>query len=438
MAVATRQDRIPIDSGFDPHIETSKPIARSSLYIPSLDGIRAFAVVWVFLAHAGLAEWGVPGNLGVTVFFFLSGYLITTLLRIELDKTGGINLYAFYLRRMLRIFPPMYLVLSVASALCFVGVLEGSLQLDAVLAQYFHLSNYYIISDGWWDGRAPGTWVYWSLAVEEHFYLVFPMFYLALLRLVRSRGRQLAVLAGLCLAILAWRLLLVLWLDASKDRTYIATDTRVDSILFGCILAIYGNPALDTTRISSRWWKGFLMPLGVVGIVLSIVVRQPEFQETLRYTLQGLALFPLFVVAVRYPEWLPCRALNLGWIRFVGALSYSMYLMHPTILFGVHQWTSWHPILQGAFSFGLCLLFATGMYFGIEKPCAELRRRLSRAERRPRRDDADAPAHPPLPSPVPAMSPASSLSPASWAVETPLVPIQNQSSSTVGRPVGSS
>jgi peptidoglycan/LPS O-acetylase OafA/YrhL len=280
--------------------------------------------------------------------------------------------------------------------------------------------------------------VYWSLAVEEHFYLVFPMFYLALLRLVRSRGRQLAVLAGLCLAILAWRLLLVLWLDASKDRTYIATDTRVDSILFGCILAIYGNPALDTTRISSRWWKGFLMPLGVVGIVLSIVVRQPEFQETLRYTLQGLALFPLFVVAVRYPEWLPCRALNLGWIRFVGALSYSMYLMHPTILFGVHQWTSWHPILQGAFSFGLCLLFATGMYFGIEKPCAELRRRLSRAERRPRRDDADAPAHPPLPSPVPAMSPASSLSPASWAVETPLVPIQNQSSSTVGRPVGSS
>lgn len=354
-----------------------KPVTSVS-YIQSLDGIRAVSVIWVFLAHAGLAEWGVPGNLGVTVFFFLSGFLITTLLRVEFERHGSINLGAFYLRRALRIFPPMYLTLLLASGLCFFGVLEGSLRLDAVVAQVLHLTNYFIISDGWWEGRAPGTWVYWSLAVEEHFYLVFPAFYLALLRLAPSRRRQLLVLALACVAVLAWRVVLVLWFDASKDRTYVASDTRVDSILFGCMLAIYGNPVLDSTRVSSFWWKAIWLPLGLVGLGLSIVVRNAEFQETLRYTIQGLALFPLFIVAIRYPEWLPCRALNLAWVRFVGLLSYSLYLVHTTVLFGIHSWTAWHPVVQGVVALGLCLLFSMATYHGVEKPCALLRKRLSR------------------------------------------------------------
>jgi peptidoglycan/LPS O-acetylase OafA/YrhL len=362
------------------------------------------AVLWVFLGHAGLAEWGIPGNLGVTVFFFLSGYLITTLLRIEFEKTGGVNLTAFYLRRTLRIFPPMYLVLAGASILCLTGVIEGSLQLDAVLAQMFHLTNYYIIGEGWWDGRAPGTWVYWSLAVEEHFYLVFPLFYLALLRLVPSRSRQMLVLIGLCGLVLTWRLVLVWWLGAGKDRTYVATDTRVDSILFGCILAVYGNPGLDPTRIQARWLKSILVPLGIVGLLVSIAVRSPQFQETWRYTLQGLSLYPLFIVAVGYPTWGPCRLLNVRWIRFVGSLSYSLYLMHTTVIFGVQTLTSWHPIVQGVAALGLSLALATAMLYAIEKPCAGLRKRLSRIETRGRRaggaPGADEPST--APSPMPA------------------------------------
>src|ERR1051326_8050510 len=108
--------------------------ASNSLQIPSLDGIRALAVLLVFAAHAGLNE-RVPGNFGVTVFFFLSGYLITTLLRLEWERTGGISLKAFYLRRVLRILPPMYLVLAAASLLTVAGLLEGSVQLDTLLAQ---------------------------------------------------------------------------------------------------------------------------------------------------------------------------------------------------------------------------------------------------------------------------------------------------------------
>ncbi|MBV8718305.1 MAG: acyltransferase [Chloroflexi bacterium] len=347
-------------------------------YIPSLDGIRAAAVMLVFLAHAGLND-RVPGNFGVTAFFFLSGYLITTLLRMEFDRTGGVSLRAFYLRRVLRIFPPMYIVLLAASALAIAGLIEGSVSVGGFAAQALYLSNYYIVQNGWWDGRAPGTWIYWSLAVEEHFYLVFPVVYIALRRFVSSRTRQMLILLGLCGLVMAWRLALILLLGADHDRTYVASDTRVDSILFGCILAVYGNPVLDETRIKSQWWKYLLFPVGLLGLLVSFLDTDPAFDDTVRYTLQGLSLVPLFVVAIRFPEWPLMRLLNLKPVRYVGVVSYSIYLMHPTILFAINQWTHWHPLVVGVLSFGMTLGLATLMYRYVERPCGRLRKRLSRA-----------------------------------------------------------
>ena len=357
------------------------PIARrvsEAFYIPSLDGIRAAAVGLVFLSHAGLNDF-VPGNFGVTAFFFLSGYLITTLLRMEFDRTGGVSLRAFYLRRALRIFPPMYIVLVVASALAIGGFIEGSVSLSGFAAQAFQLSNYYIVQNGWWDGRAPGTWIYWSLAVEEHFYFVFPLLYVALRRWLPARTHQMLALLGLCAVVLAWRLVLILALGADHDRTYVASDTRVDSILFGCILAIFGNPVLDETRIPANWWKRVLFPLGLLGLLVSFLVNTPAFADTARYSLQGVSLIPLFVVAIRYPSWSIIRLLNLSWVRYIGVVSYSIYLMHPTILFAINQWTTWHPLVQGAVSFALTVGLATLMYRYVERPCGRLRRRLSRA-----------------------------------------------------------
>jgi peptidoglycan/LPS O-acetylase OafA/YrhL len=364
-----------------------------SFYIPSLDGLRAAAVLVVFLAHAG-SPLPIPGNFGVTIFFFLSGYLITTLARLELERTAGLSFRRFYLRRVLRILPPFYLVLAGASLLCYVGALEGALQPGAVLAQVFHLSNYYLINDGWWNGRAPGTWVYWSLAVEEHFYLLFPLFYVLLRRRVRSPRGQALVLAALCAAVLVWRVVLVFGLGAPKDRTYVATDTRMDSILFGCILAVFGNPVLDGTRIGERCWKLVLLPLGLLGLGVSFAVTNPHFQESFRYTLQGVALFPVFVVAVRYPQWSAFRLLNVGWVRFVGLLSYSLYLLHPTVLFGIHQWTAWPGVGQGIVSLAICLALAALIYRFVELPAARLRRRLSRtAGPRPAGSQLDQPLH---------------------------------------------
>src|SRR5258708_38738724 len=113
--------------------------ARKSLYIPSLDGIRAVSFMLVFLAHAGLED-KIPGGLGVTVFFFLSGYLITTLLRTEADQNGRISIRDFYIRRVLRIFPPFYLTILLGVLLHWTHLLSGPISGDGVFFQSIHLA----------------------------------------------------------------------------------------------------------------------------------------------------------------------------------------------------------------------------------------------------------------------------------------------------------
>jgi peptidoglycan/LPS O-acetylase OafA/YrhL len=372
------------------------PPRSASLHIPSLDGIRACAVMLVFVAHAGLKGL-VPGEFGVTVFFFLSGYLITTLLRIEHEQTGGISFRAFYLRRVLRIFPPFYLALAVATLLWLTGALPKgpSFRLDGLLAQALFLTNYYIVQHGWWDGHAQGTWIFWSLAVEEHFYLAFPLVYLLLLRFLPGRHRQALVLAGLCALLLGWRLVLVFALGATRDRTYVSTDTRIDSILFGCILGVFGNPVLDRTRTSDAALRYVWVPLALAGLLLSFGLRSPRFQMSMAYTLQGVCLFPLFIAAVRFAAWGPFRLLNLGWVQFVGVLSYSIYLVHPAVLWGVTSWAPTAPgAVQAALGLAVTLAIACGIYVAVERPAARLRRRLARAwiPRRPPAPAVPAPA----------------------------------------------
>jgi peptidoglycan/LPS O-acetylase OafA/YrhL len=362
-------------------------VSKGPIQIPSLDGIRAVAVLVVFLSHAGLRTF-VPGNFGVTIFFFLSGYLITTLMRIELQETGGVSFRLFYLRRTLRILPPFYIVLAAGAVVTSLGALEGSIHLDSLFFQATHLTNYYILIEGWWDGRTPGSWIFWSLAVEEHFYMVFPLLYMVLRRLLPSARHQMLALFGLCAAVLAWRCVLIFGFHVHPDRTYLATDTRIDSILFGCILAVWANPMLDhfqvsrmpsaLRRLSSEIrLKALWLPLGLLGLLASFLVRDPQIQETFRYTLQGLSLFPVFIVAIRYPAWGAFRLLNVGWIKFVGVLSYTLYLVHPTVLYGFDQWTRWPIALQGVLAGSMSLLIAVAMYHFVEKPCARLRKRLS-------------------------------------------------------------
>ena len=371
-------------------------VSPKSFVIPSLDGLRAISILLVFLSHAGLQRV-VPALFGVTVFFFLSGYLITTLLRLEYEQTGGVSLRDFYWRRVLRIFPPFYLVLGVIVLMALTGVLKGGFTWTAVGAQAFYLSNYQeVFGHG---GQPRGSEMFWSLAVEEHFYLVFPLVFLVLRRWLPQARHQFYALAGLAAAVLAWRFTLVYGLHAipldpsvsHHPRICHATDTRLDSILFGCMLAVYGNPAIDPTRFSRRFWLRLGVPLGIGALLCSFVYRDPGFRETFRYTLQGLAIFPIFIAVIRFADSRPFRFLNWRWVRFLGVLSYSLYLTHAPVITVFQQWLplpagsaglskTLHLVVQGVLAFILAVAVSTLIHYAVEKPCARLRRKFSRVK----------------------------------------------------------
>jgi peptidoglycan/LPS O-acetylase OafA/YrhL len=351
-------------------------VSKSVRHIPSLDGLRAVSFLLVFVSHAGLENY-VPGGLGVTIFFFLSGFLITTLLRSEFEKNAFINLRHFWLRRTFRILPPFYLVLIAALliSLCFDP--PGTLSPPAVLAQALQYTNYWIIGHGF-EGQPAGTGVYWSLAVEEHFYLVFPWVFIALQKLKATARQQALFLWTLCAAVLLWRLVLVHGFDVSVERTYLASDTRVDSILFGCALAVWNNPVLDELPLNERRWKYAYVPLALILLLGCLLVRGDDFRETFRYSIQGAALTVIFVAAIRFHRWAPFAWLNTRIFVFIGLLSYSLYLLHLAIIFGIVRLIpDAGRLVQGVVSLAIAIGLAWLIYVTVEKPFARLRRKLS-------------------------------------------------------------
>jgi peptidoglycan/LPS O-acetylase OafA/YrhL len=186
------------------------------------------------------------------------------------------------------------------------------------------------------------------------------------------------VLLGICAAILVWRLVLVFGLDATKERVYVATDTRIDSILLGCVLALWHNPVLDPKGISDRRLAWVWLPLGVASVLVSLLVGRFWFEHTFRYTLQSAGLFPFFIAAVRWHDRLPFRLLSVWPLPQLGLLSYSLYLMHQSVLFGIERNTTWPGAVKVAAAFAVMLTLAWLIYVWIERPCARIRRRLSR------------------------------------------------------------
>jgi peptidoglycan/LPS O-acetylase OafA/YrhL len=304
--------------------------------IPSLDGMRAVSVAIVFFAHARLSG-AIAGGFGVTVFFFLSGFLITTLFVREWRDTGGINIGHFYVRRFLRLSPPLFATLGIAYLLLYLGLAEGEFELFAVLSQLFYFHNYYLASFPGSGSVVSGLQPLWSLSVEEHFYMVFPLIFLLFMR-----GRiDIRHICGLLVLIILWRYIRFQFLLGTQWEIYISTDTRFDSILFGCLLALIERNGVAArifpadTRRMMIWLLAALLLLGA-----SILARDMTFRSTLRYTVQGLALMVVFHYAVMRPDFALFRPLNNRWVRLIGLYSYAIYLSHYVIirLFIRHGW----------------------------------------------------------------------------------------------------
>jgi peptidoglycan/LPS O-acetylase OafA/YrhL len=312
---------------------TSKGDGRSGRFevIPSLDGIRAISVLIVVLGHSGL-EALVPGGLGVTIFFFLSGYLITTLMLTEHERTGGINILNFYTRRVFRLVPPLIISLAIAYGLTYTKLLSGGITGAGLAAQLLYFANYYGLFFDPGNTIPDGTGILWSLAVEEHFYILYPLL-MTLMLGSALRPRTIGVLlGGGCLAVLVWRIHLVQSPGFVSDRTYYGSDTRIDSIIYGCILAVVANPRQQTNRTRMSWVHWAILAAAAVTLLLTLVYRDMAFRETIRYSIQGLALMPIFYFAVRFSDNGLFRKLNLPWMATLGAYSYAIYLIHYVVI----------------------------------------------------------------------------------------------------------
>lgn len=332
--------------------------------VRELDGVRAVAVAIVFLSHIGLGRY-VPGGLGVTIFFFLSGYLITTLLRREMARTGDISLRRFYLRRTVRILPPMYLTILFFVILSGVGLL-WRLRFAGLPYDLFFLSNY--ISQ---SGMPIGLW---SLAVEEHFYLAFPLLLLLIARRVSFERCALFCL-GLCALVFALRL------SEARDAGNLLgiavwTHTRVDSILYGAILALWNNPVADRGNALPTGIRGYL--LAALLLLPTFLIRDEIFRQTLRYTLQGIGLLVLFNTAIR-DRGIVAGLLDNVATRLIARWSYTLYLVHSGLIAAITGRVESEPSLGAAVAILLSIGYAMLMWRFVEKPLGGWRQRQERA-----------------------------------------------------------
>jgi peptidoglycan/LPS O-acetylase OafA/YrhL len=332
--------------------------------IPALDGFRALAIIFVMLSHVGL-ERLFPGQFGVTLFFFLSGYLITTLLRRELERSGRIDFGGFYLRRAVRILPPLYLTILFVLGLNAAGAIPP-MKLWAVPFDLVFLSNYFPYSS-----IPIGLW---SLAVEEHFYMGFPLLFLLLAR--RLNFSQCAlVFLGLCAVVLGIRLI-----EAQRvtdlHQVNFWTHTRLDSILFGSVLALWNNPVADREDHLPRGMTGYL--IAAAFLIPTFAIRDEMFRMTWRYTLQGLGLVILFNVAIRDRR-LAGPLLDNPFTNWVAALSYTLYLVHSALIRAFEPGIDQHAIWPDVFAIALAFLYAMAMRRWVELPMAAWRRRRERA-----------------------------------------------------------
>lgn len=312
-------------------------------YITGLDGIRAIAVIMVLAYHLKLALFK-SGFLGVTVFFVLSGYLITGILISEVEEEGTIDLKNFWLRRIRRLVPA---VMSMAVVIIFVSAVVNRIIFTKgckdFLASVLGFNNWWQIFNkvSYFEAAGvPSPFTHcWSLAIETQFYLIYPLILLGIYKLVKSRGEGRAkrglLFAGvtLLLALISVILMIVLF-DPQQDasRVYYGTDTRAFSLLFGALLAILWEYRMVPRRLSAS----VNMVLGSVSfavlLVMTIAINGSSNFWYRGGQFFGTILTVLMVYAVSGRKTWLSRFLSNPVLKWIGDRSYSIYLWHYPII----------------------------------------------------------------------------------------------------------
>ena len=311
-------------------------------YVPALDGLRALAVLSVIAYHMRFT-WASGGLLGVTMFFVLSGYLITGLLLREHEQTGTISLKGFWLRRVRRIIPAVLFAVLGTALLCtiFDHALLTKMRPDVLPTllffnnwwQIFHNVSYFAAI-----GEPSPLTHYWSLSIEEQFYLVWPVLLLLCLRMGVKRGN---LEKGIAIGAALSALLMLLLFNPAADpsRVYYGTDTRAFSLLIGALLAfLWPHQKLGEQAGKRMTSQGRLILDGVgiaatLGLIIMVIVTNGFSPFVYRGGLLLCSLLTAIAIAVMvHPASLLGRFFALKPLVWIGKLSYSMYLWHYPII----------------------------------------------------------------------------------------------------------
>ncbi|MGP0032606.1 MAG: acyltransferase family protein [Acidimicrobiales bacterium] len=325
-------------------------------YLPGLDGVRAFAVLAVMIYHGGLSL--APGGfLGVDTFFVLSGFLITSLLVSEWQGTSTIRLGAFWARRARRLLPALFLMMLFVAFYASVIVPRGTypgLRLDA-LSTLLYVSNWHFLLSGtnyFAQTGLPSPLLHtWSLAVEEQFYFVWPLVILGLLRLTRSLRVLLAV--SVAAAVTSAVLMYLLYTPASTNLVYFSTDTRSQCIFIGAALSLglllFARRAHASGAAPGAMWRpgggrgrSACAVIGVVGAAVTLAIwvwtdSVSSFPFTGGIFVVGLGTAGVILSVVGAPTSPVPRFLSLAPLRYIGQISYGLYIWHWPLFIWVDE-----------------------------------------------------------------------------------------------------
>ena len=347
-------------------------------YLPSLDGLRGIAILMVIATHEFLVR-DTFGLIGVDVFFVLSGFLITGLLLEEWDRFGRISLRAFYARRALRLMPALYVLVIAFVIYCLLRHEHWQLRMDLwdALAVSLYYSNWIRAAVG--DLRIDILRHTWSLAIEEQFYLVWPLIFLAVIRRKLKTPLPHYLILAACGV---WFLRAYYFVVNSADlwRVYAGSDTRADALLLGCaVAASLARGSFPATRQMAGLItiSASLSAAGLIAIGCFCATGSAGMILAGWFFISLFAACIILELALSQDGWLS-KFLKSAWLVYIGRISYGLYLWHwPVwrVFTAEFHWPIWKMRLVATPVFIILTLMS---YYLLERPCLRFKERFNR------------------------------------------------------------